>query len=336
MRAAVLREHGSVDAVAIEDAYPDPDPGPGEAVVEIGACALNYHDLFTVRGMPGVKVPLPVVIGIDFAGTIARLGPDGAGWKIGDRVLVDPLDRFATRLYGETRDGGLAQRVCVPLRQLIPIPDSVSVECAACLPVAFGTAHRMMLSRGTVHRGEKVLILGASGGVGTCCVQLAKMVGAEVIACASTREKLDRLLRLGTDHVIDYSADDFVKGIHQLYGKPSIWGGGGVDVVVNFTGGDTWVPSLRCLTSGGRLLTCGATAGFEPTTDLRFVWTFELSVIGSTGWERSDLECLLSLVARGAICPVVDRIYPLAAVREALTALEQRRVFGKVLVDPRR
>ena len=211
----------------------------------------------------------------------------------------------------------------------------MSYEAAACLPVAYGTALRMMVTIGQVKAGEKVLILGASGGVGTCCVQLAKLAGAEVIVCASSAEKLARLKELGADYGIDYAKEDFVKWVYAKYGKPHRRRfDGGVDVVVNFTGGDTWVPSLKALHRQGRILTCGATAGFDPKEDLRFIWTFELNIRGSNGWMREDLITLLDLVGSGKLKPIIDRELSLPDTNEAFRLLEDRVVFGKVLVKP--
>jgi len=193
----------------------------------------------------------------------------------------------------------------------------------------------MMVTIGKVKAGEKVLILGASGGVGTCCVQLAKLAGAEVIVCASSAEKLVRLQDLGADYGIDYAREDFVKWVYAKYGKPHRRRfDGGVDVVVNFTGGDTWVPSLRALHRQGRLLTCGATAGFDPKEDLRFIWTFELNILGSNGWMRDDLTTLLDLISSGKLKPIIDRELSLPEVNEAFRLLEDRIVFGKVIVAP--
>jgi alcohol dehydrogenase len=180
-----------------------------------------------------------------------------------------------------------------------------------------------------------VLVLGASGGVGTCCVFLARLADATVIACGSSEAKLKRLRELGADDVIDYAADDFVAEVHRRFGKPHRRRyTGGVDVVVNFTGGDTWVRSMRCLRRGGRLLTCGATAGFDPRTDIRYIWTFELQIVGSNGWTPQDLEILLGLVQEGRLRPVIDRVFPLEEAREALRLIEDREVIGKVIVTP--
>ena len=237
-------------------------------------------------------------------------------------------------MIGETSPGGRADRLAVRASQLLPLPDGVSYEQAASLPLAYGTAHRMLVTRGKLQPGEKVLVLGASGGVGTGCVQLAKLTGCEVIACASREDKLERLRALGADHVINYRETGFKDAVHRICGKPRVVGGGGVDVVVNFTGGDTWVDSLRCLTLGGRLLTCGATAGFDPKTDIRYIWTFEQEIIGANGWTRDDLSELLRLAEAGTLVPVIDRTLPLAQAAEGERLLEEREVFGKVVLVP--
>ena len=335
MKAMVIRGHGDIDDITFEKAWPDPKAGAGEVVLRVRACTLNYHDLFTLRGMPGIKVPMPLIMGIDVAGEIVEIGAGVEGWGIGDRVLVDPINRKEGKLLGEVEDGGLAEYVKVAAHQMIRLPDGVSYEAAAALPVAYGTAYRMMVTRGQIKAGETVFILGASGGVGTCCVQLAKLAGAHVIVAASSQEKLDRLAALGAEHGVNYVEHDFMREIVGKYGKPRFWGeSGGVDVVVNFTGGDTWVPSLRCIKRGGRLLTCGATAGYDPKEDIRFIWTFELDIVGSNGWNREDLHALLDLVKKGALTPVVDKVVPLEETREAFRMVSERRVFGKVAIAP--
>lgn len=336
MRAAVIRQHGGSEVLTYEPGYPDPRPAKGEVLIRVGATSLNYHDIFTRRGMPGIKVPMPCIAGIDFAGEIIEVGPEVDGWRSGDRVLIDPIDRVTFGgLIGEMRPGGLAELCAVPAHHLVKLPDNVSFEAASCLPVAYGTALRMMSTIGRVKAGERVLILGASGGVGTCCVQLAKNAGCHVIVCASSAEKLARLKALGADELIDYSKEDFVKTIYARHGKPHRRTlTGGVDVVVNFTGGDTWVQSLRTLHRQGRLLTCGATAGYDPKEDIRFIWTFELQVLGSNGWMREELVDLIQLVQQKRIVPVVDRVLPLDEAAEAFRLLEAREIFGKVVVKP--
>ena len=337
MKALVLREHGGMEKLALEADFPDPAPGPGDVLLKVKAASLNYHDVFTRRGMPGIKVPLPAIMGLDVAGEILALGPGVEGWRPGERVLVDPINRVEGGLMGETVHGGLAELCRARAHQLIRIPEGVSYVDAAALPCAYGTARRMMVANGQVSAGEKVLILGASGGVGVCCVQLAKLVGAVVIACAGTDAKAARLKELGADHTINYVERDFVKEVQALYGKPARRGAGsgnGVDVVVNYTGGETWTRSFRVLRVGGRVLTCGATAGYDPPEDIRFIWTFELEIKGSNGWAREDVTALLGLVNEGWLKVVVDATFALEDAREALRRIEEREVFGKLVVTP--
>lgn len=320
----------------VVDDWPKPEIGEGDVLIKVEAASLNYHDVFTRRGMPGIKLNLPVVPGLDVAGTVVEIGPGGGSdVSVGDRVLVDPLNRVEGGLMGETVDGGLQEFAKVRAHQLVPIPDAVTFEQAASLPVAYGTAQRMMVTHGQIKEGEKVLILGASGGVGTGAVLIAKNAGAYVIGCGSSEEKLKRLTEIGCDEVIDYTKAEIHKEVYSRFGKPHRRTfDGGVDVVVNFTGGDTWVPSLRSLKRGGRLLTCGATAGFDPKEDLRFIWTFELKVLGSNSWAREDLVALLDAIAAGKFEPVIDTVLPLDEAREGLRLIEERAVIGKVVIKP--
>ena len=214
MKAMVIHKHGEIEDLTYETEWPDPVAGEGEVILRVKACTLNYHDLFTLRGMPGIKVPMPIIMGLDTAGEIAEIGPGVADWAIGDRVVIDPIDRVAGKLQGEMMDGGLAELMKVTARQLIKLPDDVSFAQAAALPCAYGTAYRTMVSRGGVAQGETVLILGASGGVGTCCVQLAKLAGAHVIAAASSEAKIQQLLDLGADECINYTELNFREEIH--------------------------------------------------------------------------------------------------------------------------
>src|SRR5262247_2452632 len=201
MKALVLRQHGGLENLAVVTDHPVPKAMDGHVVIRVKASSFNYHDVFTVRGMPGIKVPLPVVIGLDMAGEITEVGSGVTGWKVGDRVLVNPVNK-KKGLMGEMLDGGMAEYCMVAADQLVAMPAGVSFEEAASLPVAYGTAHRMLVTHDTVKKGEKVLILGASGGVGTGCIILAKLLGAEVIACTSSAEKVKKLKEFGADEVI--------------------------------------------------------------------------------------------------------------------------------------
>src|SRR5262244_1591232 len=202
MRALLLRKHGGLEELAVVSDHPVPAALEGHVVIRVRASSFNYHDVFTVRGMPGIKVPLPVVIGLDMAGEIAEVGAGVAGWKVGERVLVNPLNK-TKGLMGEMLDGGMAEYCLVAADQLVTMPAGVGFAEAASLPVAYGTAHRMLITHKTIEKGERVIVLGASGGVGTGCVILAKMLGAEVIACTSSAEKMRLLKQLGADEVIN-------------------------------------------------------------------------------------------------------------------------------------
>jgi alcohol dehydrogenase len=333
MRAAVIYEHGPLANIVLEENYREPTLEPDWVRLRVHACSINYHDLFSRRGMPGIKLPLPLIVGSDVAGEIVEIGPRAGNLTLGERVLVDPmLPRLG--MIGERYDGGRAEYCVAHPSQLISIPDNVSYEAAASIPLAYATAHRMMVTRAKVTAADTVLVLGASGGVGTACVLLAKLVGAKVIGCASSDEKLRRLRDLGTDHVVDYVKQDMREAVWELVGKPRVSGTGGVDVVVNCTGGGTWIDSTRCMKVGARLVTCGATAGFEEQIDIRYVWTYEHTLLGSNGWRRSDITRLLELASHGTLRPVIDRVMPLTEVHEAERLMESRAVFGKIVLVP--
>jgi len=334
MKAVILEKHGGLEQLKYVTDFPEPKIVDGHVVIRVKATSFNYHDVFTVRGMPGIKVPMPMIIGLDMAGEILEVGPGVRGWKKADRVLVNPLNK-QKGLMGEMMHGGLAEKCLVAEHQLIRMPDGVSFEQAASLPVAYGTAHRMIVTHDTIKKGDKVLILGASGGVGTGCVLLAKMRGAEVIACASSADKIERLKKLGADHVINYKETDFSKWAIEKFGKPQRRTyEGGVDVVINFTGGDTWAPTLRCVKRGGKILVCGATAGYDPKEDLRYIWSFELQVIGSNSYYDENLNALMDMIQKGELKPVIDEVLPLERAVEGLRLIESREVFGKVVVTP--
>lgn len=336
MRAVLTVAHGGREHLQLSETVATPTLRDDEVLIRVGATAINFHDIFTRRGMPGVRVELPLIVGSDIAGTVESIGPAVAPRWLGRRVLVDPVLREGDRMgmLGETLPGGRAEFVAVHQSMLVQIPEPVTIEQAAALPLAYGTAYRMLLVRGGVKAGERVMVLGAGGGVGVACVQLAKMVGAEVVAFASSSEKIERLLELGADHVANYMEGPFLDTIKAIYGKPRVMGGGGVDVAVNFTGGDTMLPTQKCVKLRGRILCCGATAGFNLQIDARYLWTYEHTMIGSDGWLQEDLVTLLNLVARGSLTPVIDRILPLEEAAEGERLLEDREVVGKVLLAP--
>lgn len=334
MKAVVFDTHGSVDRLHYRD-LPVPSPAADEVLVRMRAVALNGFDPMILSGLPTLRCPLPMVPCSDGAGEIVRCGEavDPRRWPIGRRVSIMPI-RPGLGVMGETLPGLAADYRAVPESALLPLPDSLSYVDAACLPTAYGTAHHMMTARAKVARGERVLILGAAGGVGTGCVQLARLAGAEVVACASSDAALRKLEALGAHHVIDTTRQDIVSEVIRLFGKPSAWGGGGVDIVVNYLGGETWGRSLACLCRGGRLVTCGASAGPEVTTDLRFVWSLEIEIIGSNGWDVQDQATLLAMAADKRLTPLVHAVRPLSDYPNALREFMAGGVIGKSVLEP--
>jgi alcohol dehydrogenase len=222
----------------------------------------------------------------------------------------------------------MAEYVRVSIGNLIRLAPHVGFETAAAVPIAFGTAIRMLFEIGKIEPSDLVLVLGASGGVGIACVQLTKMIGAKVIAAAGSDEKCDQLRRIGADYTINYSTSDFSREAWTLSGKK------GVDVIVNYTGGDTWIPSLRALKPRGKLLTCGATAGFETANDMRFIWVRELQILGSNGYSKENIATALDYVAAGRVQPVISHRLPLSEAREAERLMEERNFLGKIVLVP--
>ncbi|MBL8698935.1 MAG: zinc-binding dehydrogenase [Alphaproteobacteria bacterium] len=333
MKAVVYTAHGGPENISITT-LDDPTPAPGDVLVRVRAVALNGFDPMILKGIPGLKTPMPHIPGGDIAGEVAGFGAgvEGGRWKRGDRVLVNPYV-IGRGMMGETARGGACELVSVPATHLVPIPDNVSFTDAAALPVAYGTAMRMMITRGRVARGESVLVLGASGGVGTCCIQLAKLRGCRAIGVTSSAEKAARLLAIGADEVINAGEGDWAKQAVERFGKPRVHGeSGGVDVIVNYVGGEDWTKAYRALKRGGRMLTCGATNGYAPPEDIRYLWSFEYELIGSNGWSQEDLGTLLAMASDGRMKPVIDSIRPLDDFLTSYAALADRKVFGKAVL----
>jgi alcohol dehydrogenase len=324
MRVVAIQQHGGVEQMKV-DQWPVPVAQPGQALVEIKACGLNYMDVFVLRGMPDLPTKMPRIAGGDIAGIVRQVGGGVSRDWIGKSVVLFP--RFPEGgVLGEHGNGGLCEYIAVDQRQLIEIPAGVGFKEAAALPIAYGTSHRMLFTRGRLKKGEKVLILGASGGVGVSCLQFAKMAGCEVYAITSSEEKATKLKALGADHAI-VTTGDFSKAVWAASGKK------GVDVAINFTGGDTWIPTQRCMAVNGRILTCGSTAGHMCEIDVRFVWFREIEIIGSRAYVPEDIKACLDFVARKEIDPVIDKELPLEQAAEGVRMLDERRVFGKIIIN---
>jgi alcohol dehydrogenase len=324
MKVVAIQQHGGVEQMRLAE-WPVPKAQEGHALVEVQACGLNYMDVFVLHGMPDLPTEMPRIPGGDIAGIVREVGKGVSEEWLGKRVVLFP--RFpGGGVLGEHGNGGLCEYISVDQRQLIRIPDNVGFRDAAALPIAYGTSHRMLFTRGGLKKGEKVLILGASGGVGVSCLQFARMAGAEVYAVTSSEAKAAKLRALGADHAI-VADGDFSKAVWAATGKK------GVDVAVNFTGGDTWIPTQRCMAVHGRILTCGSTVGHLCTIDVRFVWYREIEIIGSRAYLPEDIKACLDLVSQERLSPVIDRELPLEEAAEGVRMLEERRVFGKIVVN---
>jgi NADPH:quinone reductase-like Zn-dependent oxidoreductase len=344
MRAVVIRRHGGLEALNLEEA-PDPRPGPTEALVEVRACGVNHLDLWVRRGVPGHTFPLPIIPGCDVAGVVREVGEAVRGVDPGTEVVALPgIGCGACRacslgndhlcrdygILGETRDGGYAPLVVLPGVNLLPLPAGLGFERAAAFPLAFLTAWHMLVARAELRPGDAVLVHAAGSGVGSAAVQIARLLGARVIATAGSDAKLARARELGADETINYRTADFAHEVARLTGKR------GVDVVVEHVGEATWEGSLRCLAKGGRLVTCGATSGPRGEVHLPRLFFKSLSILGSTMGSRGELHRIVQLVGEGKLRPVVDRVLPLSEVREAHRVLEDREQFGKVVLRPAR
>jgi NADPH:quinone reductase-like Zn-dependent oxidoreductase len=341
MKAILFHQHGGPEVLQYTDA-PEPVPGPRDVLVRVRACALNRLDLWVRQGLPGVPIPLPHIPGSDVAGEIAQVGRDVTRVKPGEKVVLAPgvtcgrcvaclsgrdnLCREFTNL-GYMIDGGCAEYVRCPEVNCMPYPQNLSFEHAAAVPLVFQTAWHMLVSRARLQPGEDVLVLGAGSGVGSAAIQIAKFLGARVMATAGSDEKLAKARELGADETINHSTQKIRDEVRRITGKR------GVDVVFEHVGTATWGDSLASLAAGGRLVTCGATTGYDAKLDLRFLFSRQLSLLGSYMGEKGELYTLLKLVAAGRLKPVVDRTFPLSACAEAHAYLEAGKQFGKVVLS---
>lgn len=340
MKAVYYEQHGGVEVLQYGE-QPEPPTRPGTVKIDVKAASINHIDLFLRRGLPGISIPLPHIPGCDAAGVIAEVGEGVTDLEVGQRVLMNPtiscgrcemcLRGDATmcvdyHLVGETVSGTCCERIVIPAHNAIPFPDHISFEEAASLPMIFVTAWRMLITRGRLKPAEDILILGASAGVGIACIQIAKATGARVFAAASTEEKLALCKELGADVLINYKEEDFAKRIRAETNKR------GVDVVVDYVGNDTWVKSLRSLSRGGRLVTCGATTGYAPATDLRHIFFRQLEVIGSTMGSKNELMAPLKLIFEGKMRPVIDTVFDLPDTAKAHEKMETRDALGKIVI----
>ena len=322
---------------------PRPKPGPGEVLIEVKAAALNHLDLWVRRGLP-VETTSPHIGGSDVAGVVAELGPGagGAGARVGQRVVVDPSISCGEcewcgrgeeplcvryRILGEHTDGGFAQYVVAPARNLYEIPDGYPWDRAAAAPLAFLTAWRALMTKGRLRAGDLVLVTGASGGVSTAGIQIAKRMGARVFAVTSTPH-VERVRALGADVVYDRAQGDHSRALWQDTGKR------GVDIVLDSVGTAQWSANVRSLARGGRIVVYGATTGHDSQTDLRQVFWKQLEITGSTMANRAEFRAAMDRVFAGELEPVVDVDWPLERAADAHARLEAGEAFGKIVLRP--
>lgn len=343
MRAIVFHRHGGPEVLEAAE-LPEPQPGPGEVVVAVRACALNRLDLWVRGGLPGLTLPMPHVLGSDIAGVVARLGSGVPDEWLGREVVVNPglscgrcewclsgRDNLCAsyRILGENAPGGYVEQIAVPLTNLVPKPAALSWVEAAAFPLTFLTAWQMLTLRADLRPGETVLIHAVGSGVGTAGLQIAKLLGAHVIALAGSEAKLARARALGADATILSSDADWPKQVRAL---PEV-GRRGVDVVFEHVGEATWAESIKLCRKGGRVVTCGASSGWDARTDLRHVFFRQIQLLGSTMGSKASLFTLAKLIGEGKLRPIVDRVFPLADAAQAHRYLDRREQFGKVVLS---
>lgn len=342
MKAVVFHQHGDEGVLQLTE-FPAPTPGARDVLVRVKAVALNHLDLWTRQGWPGLKLELPHILGSDIAGVVEQVGPEVKDLAPGTEVLVNPglscgacerclrgEDNLCRhyRIIGEHVRGGYAELISVPRQNILPKPSRLTFAEAACLPLTYLTAWTMLVRRAEVQPGETVLVHAAGSGVGSAAVQICKLLGAKVIATASSEEKLKRAQALGADHTIHYVEKDFLDEVKRITQRRM------VDVVFEHVGASTFEKSVACLPYGGRLVTCGATTGYEVKLDLRVLFYKRISLLGSTMGSKGDLFRVLQLVEEGRLKPVLDRTLPLADAALAHRLLKDRAQFGNIVLLP--
>lgn len=342
MKAVRIHAHGGADQLRYEDA---PDPrilSATDIIVKLEAAALNHIDIWVRMGATGMSIPLPHIVGADGAGVVVEVGSDVKNVKAGDKVCLYSFtgcgecefclsDRdfmcIRVRALGERLDGTYAEYIKVAPKNCFPIPSYMSFDEAAAFPLVGVTVWRMLVTNARLQPGEILLIIGIGGGVASAALQVGKRIGARVIVTSGSDEKLDRATALGADHGINHRKKNFAEEVKRLTDNR------GVDVVLDSVAGEVWQKSLRSLAHGGRLVTCGATAGGEPAEDLDLLISKEISIYGSTLGSREDFCQLLGFLKASQIHPIIDRKFALRDAREAQQRMEDARQFGKIVLQ---
>ena len=342
MKAIRIHAHGGIEQLRYEDA-PDPEiASPTDVIVRLEAAALNHIDIWVRMGATGMSIPMPHILGADGAGTVVDVGSEVKDVKPGDKVCLycftgcgecefclSDRDFMCIRIrsLGERLDGTYAEYVKVTPQNCFPIPSYMSFDEAAAFPLVFVTLWRMLVTNARLQPGESLLIIGIGGGVAGAGLQVAKQLGARIIVTSASDEKLERAKRLGADHGINHRRHDFADEVKRLTD------GRGVDVVIDSVGGEVWLKSLRSLAPGGRLVTCGATAGWDPQDDVNLMVSKELKIYGSTLGSHEDFRQLLSFLESARVHPIIDQKFSLKDACEAQQRMEEAKQFGKILLQ---
>lgn len=343
MKAVTFHQHGGPDQLIYEDVAV-PALQAGEALVRVKACALNHLDIWIRQGIPNYPIALPHISGCDVSGVVEQIGEgEHAPVAIGQPVVLSPgvscwqcecclvgKDNFCPtyHLVGATVDGGYAEFVKVPAINLLPMPSGLTFEQAAAYPLVSVTAWHMVKTLANVQSGETVLVMGAGSGVGSMGIQIAKLLGARVLSTVGADDKIDKAKMLGSDVVINHAKEDVAERVQ------TITDGRGVDVVIEHIGQEVWDQCLRSLARGGRLVTCGATSGPESRLDTRYVYTRQLTIMGSFMGTRAELLETSRFVQAGKLQPIVDSVFPLSEARQAQERMLARKAFGKIILVP--
>jgi len=338
MKAAVISGHGGLDVLRVQD-VDGPSPGPGEVILKVLCAGLNHLDIWVCKGRPGASLQMPHVLGADAAGVVMAVGPGVESPEVGEQVILNPgLDcgqcEFCRRgehslcvsfgIMGLSRPGTFAEQVAVPAGNCWPRPSHLSDEEAGVLALTYVTAWRMLMTRARLQPGETVLIHGIGGGAAVSALQFAKLVGAEVFVTSSSDDKLARARGLGADHTLNYEKENVVTWIQdQTSGR-------GVDVAVDAVGAATWPLDFASVRKGGRIVLCGVTTGARAESDLRALYWNQLTILGSTMGSADDFRQMLRAVVANRLKPVLDRVYELEQVREAMERMETKKQFGKI------
>lgn len=341
MKAVRIHQHGDIDQLRYEEA-PEPQVSPDEVVIRVRASALNHSDVWARTGQGYRNIPMPHILGADVAGTVEAMGQAVKGITMGSQVVVSPGISCGTCQFclsgddnmcpsyiilGTMVDGGNAEFVKVPAINVLPMPQGLSFEEAAAVPLVFLTAWHMLVTKAQVKPGDDVLVHAAGSGVGSAAIQIAKLFGARVITTASRDEKLEKARGLGADVTVNYASSDFSQEVRKVVGRK------GAEIVIDSVGADVLEKSIPLLATNGRLVTCGATAGPTATVDIRYIFIRNLAILGTYMGSKAELITVLKFFPTGQLKPVVHRVLPLQEAAEAHRIMDDRENFGKIVLS---